>query len=308
MSSNRHPFDRALIGVVLLAVSVCALVVLVGARGADARRPSRDLLPDLDQETPAELGVRSAVIDGRTVYALGFRSAVRNIGRGPLVVDASRADRSTPTMEADQIVARRGMRPRRIDAIGRFRYVVAPTHRHWHYLHFDRYELRRADSDGTLVTDRKSGFCLGDRYSVPGATPAAPASPVYTGRCGLDRPDLLQMREGISVGYGDDYPGFVEGQELPLSGLPDGRYVLVHHVNADRELAETSYANNAASVLLDLRWRDGAPVLEIMASCPDSARCGASDRTAAGESPVRLAAAKSGAATSVRFCALSAPA
>ena len=81
------------------------------------------------------------------------------------------------------------------------------------------------------------------------------------------------MREGISVGYGDDYSAFLEGQDLPLDGLPDGRYVLVHRVNADRGLKELTYANNAASVLLDLRWQNGQPSLRVLARCRDTADC-----------------------------------
>jgi hypothetical protein len=81
------------------------------------------------------------------------------------------------------------------------------------------------------------------------------------------------MREGISVGYGDDYVAFLEGQDLPLDGLPDGRYVLVHRVNAERRLRERSYDDNAASVLLDLRWQDGQPRLQVLATCHDTDRC-----------------------------------
>jgi hypothetical protein len=81
------------------------------------------------------------------------------------------------------------------------------------------------------------------------------------------------MREGISVGWGDDYAAFLEGQDLPIGGLPNGRYLLVHRVNADRHLAELSYANNAASVLIDLRWRGGEPYLQVIATCPDTDRC-----------------------------------
>jgi hypothetical protein len=84
------------------------------------------------------------------------------------------------------------------------------------------------------------------------------------------------MTEGISVGYGDDYSGFLEGQQLSLDGLPTGRYVLVHRVNGDRRLRELSYSNNAASLLLDLHWQRGAPSLDIIATCPDTDRC---DRT-----------------------------
>jgi hypothetical protein len=81
------------------------------------------------------------------------------------------------------------------------------------------------------------------------------------------------MREGISVGYGDDYSAFLEGQELSLEGVDDGRYVLVHRVNADRRLQELSYENNASSLLLEIRWENGTPQVRILASCPDSDHC-----------------------------------
>jgi hypothetical protein len=298
---RRTLLRRRVVGMLLFLVSVGALVPLVAA-GSHHQTVPRDRLPDLDQETPTELGVRTALVGGRTDFMLGFQSAVRNVGDGPLIVDATRPDTTTPTMEADQIVTRRGAPPRRIKAIGRFRYVVAPTHRHWHYLHFDRYELRRVGTSHEIVSDRKSGFCLGDRYFVPRALPAASPAPVHTGRCGLDQPQLLRMKEGISVGYGDNYPGFVEGQELPLSGLPDGRYLLVHRVNADRQLAETSYANNAASVLLDLRWVRGAPVVRKLAECADSAGCSESPQTAAGGHPSRLASSPISQNAKASYC------
>ena len=62
------------------------------------------------------------------------------------------------------------------------------------------------------------------------------------------------------------------GDEVTGSGkkLKPGRYVLVHRANPERELRERSYANNAASVLLALRGR----AVRVLASCPDSARCG----------------------------------
>ena len=80
-------------------------------------------------------------------------------------------------------------------------------------------------------------------------------------------------QEGISVGYGDDYAANLEGQYLRLTGLAPGRYVLVHRVNADRRLRELRYGNNAASLLLGLRWRKHRPVVRVLRSCPDTARC-----------------------------------
>jgi hypothetical protein len=248
-------------------------------RGNQARADEQ--LPDLDQEVPSELDLRVDMSEGRPSYRLGFRSAVRNVGAGPLIVAGSRPDANTSTMTVDQIIDRASGPPRVIPGVGLMEYAVSPSHSHWHYLQFDRYqlqtyELRTPESSQVLVADRKTGFCLGDRYRVTTLTlPGAPTEPVYTGGCGLARPELLQMLEGISVGYGDDYSGFLEGQDLPLDGLPDGRYLLVHRVNVGRRLRELSYSNDAASVLLDLRWEDGRPHLRELASCPDSDRCGA---------------------------------
>jgi hypothetical protein len=181
-------------------------------------------------------------------------------------------------MSVDQLINRSDGAPRLVRGVGTMQYVVSPDHNHWHYMQFDRYEmlryeLRRAATGEPVVGDRKSGFCLGDRYRVARHVAAAPSQPVYTGRCGLDQPGLLHMHEGISVGYGDDYSAFLEGQDLPLSDLPDGRYILVHRVNADGRLQELTDANNAASVLLDLSWRSGAPQIRVLATCPDTDRC-----------------------------------
>jgi len=220
-------------------------------------------LPDLQQETPGEVGVKLDVTGGQRVHVLGFRSAVRNIGAGPLTVVGARPDTDQPYMTVDQLIDRAGAGVRVVRGVGRMTYVVSPSHRHWHYLLFDRYELRPSDPNGgatnVIVTDRKSGFCLGDRYPVPGRLPAARAQPVFTGECGLARPGWLHLRAGISVGFGDDYPAYLEGQSLPLDGIRAGRYVLVHRVNGDRRLRETSYANNAASVLLDKPANDDEP-------------------------------------------------
>jgi hypothetical protein len=247
--------------------------------------PPQKLLPDLDQQTPSELQVQMSFVKGRRSFRLGFRSAVRNLGAGPLIVNGWRVDRSTPEMTVDQVVERAGAAPQVIHGVGRMLYIVSSDHRHWHYLAFDRYslqtyELRPTGSGPALVQDHKTGFCLGDRYRVGGhPLPAAPAERVFTRRCGLTQPGRLSIHEGISVGYGDDYSAFLEGQDLPLDGLPGGRYILVHRVNADRGLEELTYQNNAASVLLHLGWQNGEPLLRVLARCPDQADCGRGSRT-----------------------------
>jgi hypothetical protein len=276
------PSFRIVAAVGLAALLAAAPIVGVGATvhsTASDKDAAGERLPDLDQETPSQLEIREHISGGRRSYLLGFRSAVRNIGDGPLIVTGSRASRAIESMRVDQIIDRDGKSPRVIPGVGRMQYAISPDHRHWHYLQFEHYqlqrsELRRAGSSDVLVQDQKTGFCLGDRYRVTTRrVPAAAPQRVYTGRCGLSNSDLLQVRAGISVGYGDAYSAYLEGQDLPLDGLPAGRYVLVHRVNADRRLHELSYANDAASVLLDLRWRSGKPYLRVLGLCPDTARC-----------------------------------
>jgi hypothetical protein len=262
---------------VVLTIAAC-MTLVAEVDWSDAAGAGSERLPDLDQATPSGLTITRTASSDRLVYVLGFRSAVRNLGDGALVIAAHRPAPGTATMTADQLIARDGSPPEVVSEAGRLRYVVSPDHRHWHLIGFDRYGLRRAGSSAAAVRDRKSGFCLGDRYRVTTRTPpAAPAEPRYTSRCGLAAPGLLGLQEGISVGYGDDYPANLEGQYLRLSGLPAGRYVLVHRVNGNRRLRELDYGNNAASLLLQLRWRAGVPMVRILKRCPETGGCSGSD-------------------------------
>lgn len=259
---------------VLPAVAAIALGVPAAIAAGGTHPRGTALLPDLDQEAPAGLVVTRGVRHGHRIWRLGFRSAARNVGSGPLIIDGRRPDPGQRRMAADQVLVNADGPRTEIHHAGHLRYVTSPDHQHWHLLGFDRYELRRPGSAVAAVRDRKTGFCLGDRYRI--TTPVLPArapQPLYTSRCGLDRPGLLGVREGISVGYGDDYSANLEGQYLPLDGLRAGRYVLVHRVNASRRLAESSYANNAASALLRLRRRGGVPRIRVLAVCPDAPRC-----------------------------------
>ena len=227
-------------------------------------------LPDLDQRAPAELVV---VRVGRT-FRLGFASSTENRGRGPLVIHGVR--RAGGPMIANQVVERRGGATRVVRDVGHLHYELHSPHHHWHLQSFVRYELRRARDFGLVVRDRKSGFCLIDRWGrvsprLPGTGP-----PRFVGDCGAGQPDARRVVEGTSVGYVDRYPAFFHGQSLDLSRLPAGRYVLVHRANPERAMRELRYSDDAASVLLRLSWPDGrasAPRVSILRRCEASERC-----------------------------------
>jgi hypothetical protein len=229
------------------------------------------LLPDLEQLAPAGLVV---IPEGKR-FKLGFASAVENLGRGPLRIRGVRPP-GRDTMDAVQVIELRGGGTRLVEGVGRMRYEEHPPHKHWHFQPFERYELRRASDNAFLVRDGKSGFCLIDRYGrasrhVPNVGP-----PRFVSDCGAYRPELRRVEEGSSAGYVDRYPAFFHGQDVDVTGVSAGEYVLVHLANPQRLARELRYSNNAASVRLRLTWpkgRDAAPQVEVLARCGDSAAC-----------------------------------
>ena len=209
--------------------AVVAVLVLTGAFQSDAE--TTDFLPDLEQAAPYDLSGRTGGTAAEPRFFLGFASAAGNLGDGPLVVLGSRATTEEPEMRLVQRVSRSDGSTRTTPVDAALSYVRSFTHSHWHLIGFMRYELRAAKG-GRLLRDNKTGFCLGDRYKTTLAVPRAELSGRFTDECGKNRPELLRLREGISVGWGDDYDPHLEGQEFDVTTLPAGRYVLVHRVNA----------------------------------------------------------------------------
>ena len=93
-------------------------------------------------------------------------------------------------------------------------------------------------------------------------------------------------RTSTTPGYTDRYPAFFHGQNIDITGVPNGTYVLTHRVNASMQLRELRYDNDAASVLLSLHWQNGMPYLRVLAQCEDSARCTAPSATRSSLPPV----------------------
>ncbi len=260
----------------ILAAALCvggavAIFSAASTRGEITVAPPPEIWPDLVQRTPGDLGVRGR--DGR--FQLGFRSAVENHGPGRLTVRGTRSA-GEREMTADQLIDRADGSRARVRNIGRIRYTSSGGHDHWHYLFFDRYELRRASDHRLARPDRKTGFCLGDRYDPGRTLPRKPDRPVLTGACLKNRPQARNVLQGISVGYGDDYPPYLEGQSIDITGLPAGDYELVHRANGDRRVRESTHSNNASSVLLRIGWPRGdgrRPEVDRLKSCPQRERC-----------------------------------
>lgn len=165
-------------------------------------------------------------------------------------------------MVGHQLIERAGRRDRTVRDVARLRYVRSPDHSHWHLLGFMRYELRSLHAPGTVLRDRKTGFCLGDRFDIGrDRRRGEPGLPIFRSACGLGQRGLRRIEQGISVGYGDDYAPLLEGQSFDITDLPDGRYRLVHRVNPTRRIRESRYANNSSSLDFSIEREGGVPRL-----------------------------------------------
>ena len=239
-----------------------ALLVLLVAGCGGSVGGATELLPDLVQSPPRALEVYES---GET-WRLAFLSAVENDGRGPMLLVGRRPDEDTPAMGVEQLVRRTDGSAATYPVDGEIRFVESETHRHWHFLDFERYDILTANGKA-VGRDQKTGFCLGDRYNASRSAvlPGEPDQPVWTQECGRGQPERLVVREGISPGYGDDYVPRLEGQWIDITDLPAGRYALRHRVNLDRALRESDYGNNSAEVPFDLSWSDsGTPTVSAV--------------------------------------------
>jgi hypothetical protein len=220
----------------------------------------KPLWPNLVQRPPSGLVIMRS--GGR--WLLGFTSMVDNRGPGALWITGRRFGRSA-VMQVEQRVHLKGGGVRTLPGSGELHYTNAPPHYHWHFLGFDRYELRSARTFTLLVRDRKSGFCIADHWGIAQGIRHGP--PHFLGNCAQFQPKARFVEEGSSVGYTDRYPAFFHGQNLDITKVRAGLYWLVHRANSDFHLREEHYGDDVASLLIRLTWKSGAPVVTPIRAC-----------------------------------------
>jgi hypothetical protein len=211
----------------------------------------RTLYPNLVQRPPTGL-LLTAGAHGR--WLLGFTSMVDNRGPGILWIRGTRHG-NAHVMDVRQLVTLVGGATRVLPESGELHYTVAPPHYHWHFLGFDRYELRSTGEYKLLVRDHKSGFCIADHYGIALGVPHG--APRFLANCEQFNPAARYVEEGSSVGYTDRYPANFHGQNLDITKVPAGRYWLVHRANPDFHLRETHYGDDVASLLVRITWPGG---------------------------------------------------
>jgi hypothetical protein len=258
---------------IALAAFCAAGVVFVQA--ATPGGSNKLLLPDAHPVAPFAVNVVTEQKDDKRRYLLAFPSITENVGDGPLEILASRPNRRTKKMRADQLVERADGSKKRYRDVGILRYERSPDHSHWHFQKFMIYELRGAEDNKLLGPDVKTGFCLGDRHRITDRRiPGAVSDPRFVVNCGKSKPRLRKVREGISVGWYDNYDAYLEGQYIDITKVPAGQYVLIHRANHKKRIRETNYDNNASSALIEIRRTgNGKPRAEILERCSSEPDC-----------------------------------
>lgn len=275
----------------------------VGCAGGYGGNPMKcdnwDICMVADASAPNGECVKSGPVGA---VRIRFTTAVDNAGAGPLVVLGERPPgQATMTVRQAFQEGVGGPIPstyadaQRATAMSMY-YEPAKMHEHWHLLGFEHFELMTLNG-GVVVTDRKNGFCLGDRYPTADAdqlanTPhddgsGAPQNKLANflegTNCEHLKPQATDVTEGISVGRGDDYTYDVDFQWLDLTSAPSGTYDIVNTVNADHTILESDYGNDSSSIAISIQWPDGAskapavitapPTVTLLRSCPGSAIC-----------------------------------
>ncbi|KAI9005565.1 Lysyl oxidase-domain-containing protein [Hyaloraphidium curvatum] len=152
----------------------------------------------------------------RTV--LRFGTLIHNLGPGNAVVGETPA---TPTSPAPPW------------------FVYSTCHQHFHYVGYADYSITNPDTNATVVTGHKNGFCLMDSI--------CPAGTNGTHDC---------VVQGITTGCSDYYDDGLACQWIDITDANlDARktYILSVTVNPDRTFPETNYDNNGAKVPFQLQ-------------------------------------------------------
>jgi len=141
-----------------------------------------------------------------------------------------------------------------------------PQHNHWHQSSVALFEVRIGAVNGPAVSaGTKTTFCLVDNDQT--LLVKKGSSRAYF--------DCNAELQGISVGWSDDYHQSTEGQELDITGAPEGIYYLIHYADPDNHWLETDEYNNLAWVKFSLSRKSANPKITILEqSACSAATCG----------------------------------
>lgn len=217
---------------------------------ARPRAVSALILPDLYTLPPSDLRLYK---DARGVQrSIRFSNSVINLGPGTIELIGSRQGNSNVVRVRQKMFHTNGTYSWR--EVGETAFH--PEHEHWHWTRFSVYEVWSVTPSGALnrlvAQSGKVGYCLRDNApadevgtaGLPLRVRAIPTEAVYK-RCGW-------QLQGISAGWTDIYDYKTPGQNVDLTGVPNGVYALKSTVDPENYLYELDETNNTAIIYFRL--------------------------------------------------------
>ena len=246
------------------------------------KNPVRDLLPDLvalpqqnitfgppfeifDDPVPSGSTCHQSEIDeDQAQTCLRFDQVLGNSGAGALDI---RFDQPSGVPPVDDQEVTTSQRIYRSD--GSFYHLPAGNvhwhaiHQHYHFDGFAQSKLWATDAQGVrsgaspAATGNKVSFCIattsinpdywGQQAFGPSSYPAPDCLEPESSSQGLDH-----FKQGMAVGWTDEYNWFLPGQYVEVTGVPDGDYILDTTVDPTARLVESDKTNNCGSVRVRL--------------------------------------------------------
>lgn len=231
--------------------------------------PVRVLLPDLvalphrsatfdtpapifgDTAPPGSSCFQSEIDEQGAALCLRAGQRAANVGAGPVdtrwTTDATSPEDEVPTMQ--RIYRSDGSYYERHAANMHYHAV----HAHYHFEAFSQSSLYPLDADGgpagtqPVASGLKNGFCMADTellwWGVKGNVAQSYPAPRCLEPIG-EQDGRLQFKNGIGVGWADEYTWDLPDQMIEVSGLADGRYLLVTRVDVENSILESDETNN----------------------------------------------------------------
>ena len=203
------------------------------------------LLPDLRTLPPYDLDIVTLPDGSRE---LRLSNTIWNSGAGPLELEGEFNSETRKTRVVQHVFGQADTQFDRL--VGEF--IWHAGHDHWHFEEFSIYELWTLSPSGGLdelvSSSGKLSYCVIDTDIIDSEHEGFSPLKRYRG-CG-------HTLQGLSVGWGDTYKSFLDGQSIQLGAVRDGYYALKSTANPDGILLEANYQNNTALIYLDIRGEE----------------------------------------------------
>ena len=260
---------RALISVLVAVPLVVLAVAAALAWWPDSlpeplAAPTEPVLPDLAL-SPLDDFTAGVADDGD--LSVRFTASIGNVGAGPFIVYAVRADDRGDWRVSQRFREQNG--PTSELEIPGTMVFGGHGHEHWHVELGASYWLTRPGSSTPLRKYEKVGYCFFDqvRLPVPGPAPVAPTF----GKDACDGQGSLALEMGLSPAFGDPYPWTLPDQRLLVNGLPNGVYRLWADADPATLFRESDETNNRTWVDLRLTLTTRPPRVEVVRRGPAGA-------------------------------------